>query len=294
MDTSHRRHEILVWFVALAVTMAFSLMLVRGGAPAPYGGQPEDTSAGAAGESFAPGEFVPSSTPRTVYLATGLNYPDALGAAAAAGVAMGPVLLVQQNSIPSETLAEINRLAPNRIVIVGGTAVISDTVKTTLEGLAFSPTVDRIAGANRYATAAALSADVHPTRGFYPRATWSQADGPVAGTDLAQTAASVDHTTELPGVYIISGSADLYATGSDAFVECSIYVNGVEIPESERQLSFAAGAGANESNCAADAAYVAATAGTYTISLVIDYAAASTSFDERGVFVTWMPYYPGS
>lgn len=293
MDTSHSRREILAWFIALAVTMAFSLMLVQGGAAAPYGGQQGDTSTGMAGESFAP-EAPPSGTPRTVYLATGLNYPDALGAAAAAGVAMGPVLLVQQNAIPSETLAEINRLAPNRIVIVGGTAVIADSVKTQLEGLAFSPTVDRIAGTNRYATAAALSADVHPTRGFYPRAIWSQTEGPVAGTDSVQTAASVVHTTELPGIYIISGSADLFSSGTDTFVECSIYVNGTEILASERQLSFASGAGNDESNCSTNAGYYALTAGTYTISLVINYADPAVSFDERGVFVTWMPYYPGS
>ena len=93
----------------------------------------------------------------TVYIATGENFPDALGAAAAAGAVGAPVLLVAQNSVPAPTLSELNRLQPETIYIVGGTGVVSDAVKTVLEGLAFNPTVERIAGADRYSTAAALS-----------------------------------------------------------------------------------------------------------------------------------------
>ncbi len=93
----------------------------------------------------------------TVYVATGENFPDALGAAAAAGAVGAPVLLVAQNSVPGPTLNELNRLQPETIYIVGGTGVVSDAVKTVLEGLAFNPTVERIAGADRYSTAAALS-----------------------------------------------------------------------------------------------------------------------------------------
>lgn len=100
-----------------------------------------------------------SSTP-VVYVATGENFPDALGAGPAAAMAKGPILLVTQNSIPGPTGAELNRLAPDKIVIVGGTAVISASVEASLA--AYAGTVERIAGANRYDTAAKLSAATYP------------------------------------------------------------------------------------------------------------------------------------
>jgi hypothetical protein len=100
-----------------------------------------------------------SSTP-VVYVATGENFPDALGASAAAAVQGGPVLLVRKGSIPSETAAELSRLSPDVIFVVGGTAVITDSVVSQLG--AYASTVTRVAGANRYATAAAVSAAVFP------------------------------------------------------------------------------------------------------------------------------------
>jgi hypothetical protein len=100
-----------------------------------------------------------SATP-VVYVATGENFPDALGAGPAAAIVKGPILLVAQNAIPGETAAELSRLAPDKIIIVGGTAVVSASVESSLA--AYAPTVERIAGANRYDTAAKLSAATYP------------------------------------------------------------------------------------------------------------------------------------
>jgi hypothetical protein len=100
-----------------------------------------------------------SSTP-VVYVATGENFPDALGAGPAAAIVKGPILLVSQNSIPGETAAELTRLSPDKIIIVGGTAVVSASVESGLA--AYAGTVERIAGANRYDTAAKLSAATYP------------------------------------------------------------------------------------------------------------------------------------
>ena len=92
-----------------------------------------------------------------VFIATGLNFPDALAGAAAAGPAGGPVLLVKPDSIPASTATELARLQPARIVILGGAGVVSDDVVAALG--AFTPGgVVRLAGENRYATAAAISA----------------------------------------------------------------------------------------------------------------------------------------
>ena len=68
-----------------------------------------------------------------VYVAYGLNFPDALAGGPAAFLDDGPLLLVRTDSIPAETAAEITRLAPSRIVILGGTGVVSDTVATQLD-----------------------------------------------------------------------------------------------------------------------------------------------------------------
>jgi putative cell wall-binding protein len=70
----------------------------------------------------------------TVYVAYGFDFPDALGAAAAAGAGDGPVLLVASDSVPSATRRELVRLDPSQIVVVGGTGVISDAVVAELAG----------------------------------------------------------------------------------------------------------------------------------------------------------------
>ncbi|MEA3502857.1 MAG: cell wall-binding repeat-containing protein, partial [Actinomycetota bacterium] len=51
-------------------------------------------------------------TADTVYLATGLNFPDALAAGPVAAANGAPILLVRTDSVPSETLDEIDRLKP--------------------------------------------------------------------------------------------------------------------------------------------------------------------------------------
>jgi len=98
----------------------------------------------------------------TVYVATGENFPDALGVGSVAALTNAPVLFVRKDSIPAATTEELNRLQPANIVIVGGTGVVSDAVKTTLEGMTFHPTVTRLAGADRYATAVEVSKSRFP------------------------------------------------------------------------------------------------------------------------------------
>jgi putative cell wall-binding protein len=96
---------------------------------------------------------------RTVFVATGENFPDALAAAAVAGGLNAPILLVQANSVPKATSDELARLDPDQIVILGGTAVVSAAVATALAGHA---PVTRLAGSNRYATAVEVSKFAFP------------------------------------------------------------------------------------------------------------------------------------
>ena len=58
--------------------------------------------------------------------------------------------------MPASTAAELARLRPGRIVVIGGTGVVSDDVLNALRQ--FTPGgVTRFFGADRYATAVAIS-----------------------------------------------------------------------------------------------------------------------------------------
>ena len=105
-----------------------------------------------------PGAGVP-----VVYVATGLQFPDALAGAPAAHGESASILLVQQGIIPNETKAELTRLNPTKIYVLGGPAVISDAVVTGLGAYAGAGGVTRLSGANRYATAAAIVVHAFPT-----------------------------------------------------------------------------------------------------------------------------------
>ncbi len=108
------------------------------------------TAAAVSTASFAPGVPV-------AYVATGADFPDALAGGAAAGFKGGPVLLVGASGIPGSTAAELERLQPDEVVVLGGSSAVSDA--TFDELAAYAPDVRRLAGANRYETAAAISAD---------------------------------------------------------------------------------------------------------------------------------------
>lgn len=91
------------------------------------------------------------------YVATGETFPDALSGGALAGRDGGPVLLVKNRSIPDETKTELARLRPGTIVVLGGSGVVSDYVRSQLGAYATSGTVHRVAGADRYGTAVVAS-----------------------------------------------------------------------------------------------------------------------------------------
>lgn len=84
-----------------------------------------------------------------VFVATSANFPDALSAAAAAANLGGPLLLTPSASIPAKVLDELQRLKPKQILIAGGSAVVSDSVRRALAAVA---PVERLGGASRYET----------------------------------------------------------------------------------------------------------------------------------------------
>jgi putative cell wall-binding protein len=89
-------------------------------------------------------------------VATGSGFPDALAGVAASGVTGGPILLVSADAVPTATQNELNRLKPGRIVVLGGTGVVSDSVASQLARFTGGG-VSRLAGSDRYATGVAIS-----------------------------------------------------------------------------------------------------------------------------------------
>lgn len=88
-----------------------------------------------------------------VVLATGEDYPDALAGTPLARRVGGPVLLTGRDALPSPTEEELRRLAPDRVFVMGGTAAVSEAVVDRIRQVT-GANVPRVAGANRYETAA--------------------------------------------------------------------------------------------------------------------------------------------
>jgi putative cell wall-binding protein len=104
----------------------------------------------------------PDTAP-VVYVATGVNYPDALSAGPAAVHTGGPLLPVLPDLVPGVVADEIVALDPQRIVIVGGTSAVGEPVRALLQQLVPDARVDRLAGDDRYAASRAVVADAFGT-----------------------------------------------------------------------------------------------------------------------------------
>ncbi|MCA0180829.1 MAG: cell wall-binding repeat-containing protein [Actinobacteria bacterium] len=116
------------------------------------------TSATISTQSFKPGVEM-------AFIASGQVYADALAGAAAAGRNVNgqrrdPVLLVDDDRIPSSIAAELRRLKPGRIVVLGGPNTIRDNVLADLAAYT-SGSVERWAGSDRYSTAATISRNAY-------------------------------------------------------------------------------------------------------------------------------------
>lgn len=94
-------------------------------------------------------------------LAAGTAFPDAISASAVAGDLGAPVLLVAPDSVPQPTTEALETLGVKSVVIMGGPEAVSPSVEAAL-GQRYQ--VSRIAGADRFATAAAAARRVGAAR----------------------------------------------------------------------------------------------------------------------------------
>lgn len=97
------------------------------------------------------------SSADSVVLARGDDFPDALAGAVLAKSTQvnGPLLLTDSQQLLPEVLTEIQRLHARQVYILGGTGAVSTEVEHTLSQN--NLTVHRIAGQDRYETAARIA-----------------------------------------------------------------------------------------------------------------------------------------
>ena len=131
----------------------------------------------------------------TVWLASGTSSADALAAGAAAARAGAPLLLTDPQVLPAATRAELERLRPSRVLLVGGAAAVSSDVAGELTEIA---PVRRVAGPDRWATAVDVA-----------RTGWSNSpDDPLErglGHDRAMLAEGVGFADAVAGAPLAAG-----------------------------------------------------------------------------------------
>lgn len=118
-------------------------------------------------------------SPKTVFVATGLAFPDALTAGAVAARRDGAVLLTRGETVPADVAAYLRNTAGIVVHAVGGPAVRG------LSASGIAATAHQ--GADRYATATALATAFAPTGGVVGAASGENfPDGLVAAPYLAR------------------------------------------------------------------------------------------------------------
>ncbi len=103
---------------------------------------------------------------KTVIVASGTNFPDALAAGALAssssptrtcGDGRIPLLLTEPGALRPETSEAIATLDPTTVILMGGTGAVADSVRDALDALPGVNQVNRVFGANRQETALDLA-----------------------------------------------------------------------------------------------------------------------------------------
>lgn len=94
------------------------------------------------------------------YIAYAGEFADALTGGPTAGLSQAPILLTWGDELPTATERELERLDVDRVVVLGGTAAVSEPVEARIAELVDG--VERLAGVNRFDTAGKIALDRYP------------------------------------------------------------------------------------------------------------------------------------
>lgn len=92
------------------------------------------------------------SSANTVLLVNGYANADGLVATPLASAYGAPILLSSADTLPKSTKAELKRLNPSKVILIGGKTVLSDSLKKQLQEIKPNLEVNRIGGATRFDT----------------------------------------------------------------------------------------------------------------------------------------------
>lgn len=178
-------------WVAAVVTAGLLVGLPAGRAAADaaverVGGADRSATASAVSGSLLP--TCPASGCPAVVLANSDDPVDALAGAPLAADLGAPLLLTDSDGLDAVTEREIRRLGAGTAVLLGGTDALSPQVEDDL-GAVGVRRVERVAGADRYATAAAVAQHLAPEDVIVARSGPGEASADAAG---AWTLAAAD------------------------------------------------------------------------------------------------------
>ena len=121
-----------------------------------FGGRDRYDTALRLAENFAAGKGGLGQVP-VAFIASGYTLVDAVAVSGLAGFQDAPVLLTPMDNLHGGVADFIEDYGVDTIYVLGGSAAVADSVLEDMEALANAPTVTRIAGADRYATASAIA-----------------------------------------------------------------------------------------------------------------------------------------
>jgi putative cell wall-binding protein/peptidoglycan hydrolase-like protein with peptidoglycan-binding domain len=153
-----------------------------------------------------------------VVLATGENYPDALSAAPLAAAYGGPVLLTHSNEFDEETRAEVARLQPAKVFIVGLEAAVVEQVTGAFPDLAATPEgIVVLTGADRYDTARMVAEQVKARLGAVSGVVFARGDAFPDALSVAPLAAVKGWP-----ILLTAGNGPLPAASMEALVSLEV------------------------------------------------------------------------
>lgn len=145
-----------------------------------------------------------------VYVVNGARFADAVAISALAAFQQRPILLTAADRLPPETARALRELDVRAATVVGGPAAVSEGVAAELR--AMGVTVDRVSGADRYATSRAV-ADMALAAGMEADKTWlvTGRDWPDAlAAGPAAAIGCLHHRA--PGILLLADGHDLDAS----------------------------------------------------------------------------------
>ncbi len=180
-------------------------------------------------------------SPDYIVVANGRNPADALAGGALAAQLGGIVLLTNRDYLPWETWMEIERVTQSgfwdsmdiTVLVLGGPAAVSDDVVGELESIRSITHVERLAGANRYATAAEIAtatvdlATVGTTAFVVNGEAWPDALAVAPVAAYNESVVLMTRKSSVPAVTMDwmddNGITDVVVVGGEAVVDATAY-----------------------------------------------------------------------